>query len=364
MVLQDKFAQVRSILEEHNAVVSPPNSDSVPKPAGWVDIDSFFATLKAMGATTEDRAKDLSYEEIMECFTGESSNIKPKLVAKAIAGVFRERNVANKEEAAPRPVSAKKAGLMSLRELVEALDPEDPTNAVGERLNKIVKNQPFIVFSVGRMVDVETTYKLLQEIKNQYPGRDIIEVNGDVKQVYRLGELPDNYADENPIYHDRPLRPDGTCDQTGRSWEGISLNIRQLIRVIVDEESDCVSLDLTHKLLDMAMGADAAKKLRTRYRHAALKFDELQKTNQLPNLKIVLGNLQKDAGKSPRPLDDGKKVVWVDPRELDHWKKPSKTSPGYIHHQYDMLYRPQEHTYKAIEAGAWYNCVKGKRNND
>lgn len=290
MTLQDKFETVRSILEEHNSVVQPPGTGQNPPPAGWVDTEKFFASLQAMGATTEDRVRGLSYEDI------EALGV-PKLIAKDIAKIFRGDS-ATSETQDKRPVSAKKADRMSVRELIECFDPENADDSVGKRLLSISKGEPFIVFSTARIVDVESTLKLLNEIKLGHKGRTSLDVNGEIKPVYEIGELPDNFADENPLYPNRPLRPDGTCDQTNRSWEGVPLEVRQLIRIVTQGK---VTHDQAHDWLDKALEDDAFKKIRQRHHSAALEFDELKATGKLPTLKIVLG-VEGGGANSPRPF--------------------------------------------------------------
>lgn len=317
MVVQDKLDAVRVLLEEHNAVVQPPGCASNPDPDGYVDIVKFFANLKAIGATTEDRMKGLSWEDILECFP--PSNMKPKLLAKDIAKVFRGNAPVDfgghplkdmfHSDGSPK---SKKADRMSPRELVEALDPENADDAVGKRLATMSKGKPFIVFETGRFVDVDSTHKLLMEVKQGYDGRESLTVNGQVKPVYQLGELPDNFADENPLYPNRPLRPDGTCDQTNRSWEGVPLEMRQLIRVAIMLDGGRVAIEQAHALLDATMVPNAMAEFRLRNHQASIKFDEMQQTGKLPTLKIALGGVEGGAGNSPRPFSEGKKVVWAE----------------------------------------------------
>jgi len=319
MTVQDKHESVRSLLNEHNAAVG--------NNPGSVDIEGFFNNLKGFGATTEDRLKSLSYEDILECLPSTGS-IKPKLIAKDIAKIFRgkEESVANTAE--KRPISSLRADRMTVRELVENFDPENIENPIGKALAGYAKGQPFIVFVSGRTVDVESTFKLLGEVKGGYPGRVDYTVNGVVKRVYRLGELPDNYADENPCYPNRPLRPDGTCDQTGRSWEGVPLEVRQLIRLAIDLKEVELTIDKANDLLDIALNSDAMTRLRSRYRKASVAFDEAAATGKLPLLKIALGG-----SKSKNPFDkEGAKVMWVnapapnanyyrasDPKMIENW---------------------------------------------
>ena len=304
MSIQDKFDAVRVLLEEHNRTLGTVEDKANP-PVGFIDADKLINFLKIAGATTEDRLKGLSYEEIAE-FLPTYEGRKSTIIAKEIGKIFRGKEESSSLSASSerRPIKPAKAEKMTVRELVENFDPENSENAVGKHLAAIAKGQPFIVYVTGRLVDVTATLKLLEEVKQGYPGRDNFKVDETIKRVYRIGELPDNYADENPIYTGRPLRPDGTCDQTNRSWMGVSLGVRQLVKLVVHSLIN-VSINDAHTIMDMAMGEDALNKLKNRYRAAAIKFDELAATGNLPTLKIALGVPLKGAA---RPFEDGAKV--------------------------------------------------------
>ena len=120
-----------------------------------------------------------------------------------------------------------------------------------------------------------------------------------------MGELPDAIADENPLYKGRPLRPDGTCDQTGRSWDGIPIEIRQLIRIAVNTDDLEVSHENAHNIIDVALKPDASTILRQRYQKAAAEFAKLSKTGNLPKLVIPMRALNSGGG----ALRDGKRVI-------------------------------------------------------
>lgn len=311
MSYNDRIEAAHAAIEEHNEAVGGKD-----KP-GYLDPEKFISCVKASGGTNEKRLSALSHEDLLECMPA-VDGIKPRVLAKEIANIFRNSATAQVDE--KRPVSGRKAEKMSARELIEAFDPEDSTNSVGQRLKEMSKNQKFIVYSTGRIVDFDTTFKLLGEIRGGYNGRDDVDVNGEIKKVYRLGELPENYADENPLYPDRPLRPDGTCDQTGRSWEGVDLAVRQLIRVAIDEGELNVDFDVAHKIIDAVLEKTALKKLRQRYRKSAVQFDELAKTGNLPTLKIAVGG-GSGGSESTNPFPAGKQVVWAqDPALTNSYK--------------------------------------------
>lgn len=301
MSYESKLDAALAVVREHNEAVGE------GKP-GYVNPEAFISCVKASGGTNESRLADLSHEDILACIPGDVQNgvtIKPRVLAKQLAQIFRNNKPDAEEK---RPISTKKVEKMTVRELVENFDPEDYSNSIGKRLAEIAKNEPFIVYDNGRVINVEATLKLLLEIKSGYKGREDVDVNGHIKKVYSLGKLPENYADENPLYRDRPLRPDGTCDQTGRSWEGVALSIRQLVRVAMDEGELNVNIETAHNILDMVMEADALGKLRKRYRKSAVQFDELSKTGDLPKLKIELAS---GGIESKSPFADGKRVMWA-----------------------------------------------------
>ncbi len=303
MNVQEMFDAALAVVNEHNSVVGQGNP-------GYLDPKQFTDCIKAAGGTTADRLKSLSYEDILACMP--DAKVKPIVLAKDIAKIFRGREDTAKNE--PRPVSAKKAEKMTLRELVEAYDPEESENPVGKRLKDISRGEKFIVFATGRTLDVDTTLKLLEEVKQGYEGRENIEVNGDIKEVHSVGALPDNFVDENPLYRGRPLRPDGTCDQTNRSWNGVTMRVRQFIRVAMDTgDLKDISFERVHDIMDKVMEGDAFPKLAKRYPGAAVEFKKLESVGKLPTLKLVLKKDKREAGGAKRPFDNAKKVAWIAP---------------------------------------------------
>lgn len=296
MSTDEKFAAVLSVISEHNSVVGGAGK------SGYVDPDSLVSKIKAMGGTSDDRLKRMSYEEIAMCLPS-VDGVQPVVLAKEIASIFRGSDAQDKPTGTA--VGSKKADRMSPSDLVNAFDPEEPSNAVGKRLGSMSRGEKFVVFiEGGRMVDAATTLKLLLEVKAGYPGRDRIQVGQGIRPVYRIGELPDAYADENPLYPGRPLRPDGACDQTGRSWAGIPAEVRQLVYTAVSTGELKVSIDTAHSTIDMALKPDALATLRARYQAAAVKLMELYKVGNPPRLLIPMGS-----GKGGS-LKDGKKVIF------------------------------------------------------
>lgn len=307
---QDKIDAAIALIKLQNDVIGQGK-------AGYIDVEKFTNLLKAYGAVTEDDLKKLSWENILDILNpafDPKPEVLPKLLAEKLANIFRDKTGEYVSEDKKRPVSSKKAERMTPRELVECFDPEESDSPIGMRLKSISRGEPFIVFAQGRLLDIESTFKLLMEVKQGYSGVVTTNVNGNIKPVYKLGQLPDAYAEENPLYPGRPLRPDGTCDQTGRSWAGVDLKIRQFIRLAIEQKVIPQTIDGAHNTLDLALQPDALIKLRQRYAAISVKFDELEQLGQLPRLQISLLT-QKEAQKGvpARPFDDGKRVEWITP---------------------------------------------------
>jgi hypothetical protein len=299
MTIQEMYDTALAVIKEHNSIVGEGHS-------GYINQDKFLVNVKASGGTTLDRLKALSYEDILACMpviVGLEA-VKPIAIAKDIAKIFRGKEETKIEDMNHHKVfSAKKADKMTLLELVQNYDPEED-NAVSKRLKDISRNEPFIVFSSGRTVNVDLTLKLLQEVKQGYEGRKSTDVNGEPQEVYTIGSLPDNFVEENPLYRNRPLRPDGTCDQTGRSWNGVPTNVRQLIRLAIETNELEVSIDKANDVLDLVMADEPWKKLVSRYRKAAIEFKKLDGMGKLPLLKLVLS---KGGCESKNPFQQARK---------------------------------------------------------
>jgi len=303
-----------SLIEDHNSKVKQVFGEELQ-----ISIDLFKSSLLLMGATTEERLSSLSHENILDCLILKSKdpdpcnlykNTKPLLLAKDIAKIFRNKTeTENKNETKKEEVpyiSDKKVKLMTRKSLIENYDVKDLdlTNPISKRLKEISKNKAFIVFQNDGRVNVDASLKLLEEIVLSYPERQFYTEHGEVYNVYKVGEGFELFADENPIYSGRPLRPDGTCDQTGRSYDGVPLEVRKLLKIcVMDRYSNSCNIEQAHQLIDIAISNDAFDKLKYMYPTSYLKYQDYLKNNKLPNLKISL----KDK-KSSNLLSNGRKV--------------------------------------------------------
>jgi len=274
MSYDQKIESARKIIDEHNENVD------TDKKINWND---FLQALKNLGGTAEDTLKAAKWEDIESCGV-------PKMMASRIAHLFRQDSEGNGKKSAY--VSDKKAAMLTVKELVERYNPKDVKNAVGKRLKDLSDKKPFIIFDDNGKIIVDESIKLLEDIQNGLPEVETAFVNGRPLPVYSVGERPDFYADENPVYPGRALRSNETCDQTGRSWQGVPVEIRQLLWLAVEEteELGISTVADAHDMLDKVLFKDMnLESLRGRYPVASKTLDEARKIGRLPLLKIKVG---------------------------------------------------------------------------
>lgn len=271
--MQEKLDRVRSILAEHNLNVE-----------NKIDIDQFFSMLKIMGGTSESRLSSLSWEDISNILPTTEVNgrtIKPMLLAKDICKVFR-----TDAEPTPPRISLSRAKYMDTKELLRAYSQIlkesqvlDPSNEVVKRLREISKDQKCIV-RVNNEVDVETSYMLIVELSRGFKPRDTVMVSGSSYQVYKVGEVAEEYGAENPLYPGEALRPfDESCTHTGFVWKDVPLKTRQILRLAKQlgklDKVDAVRL---HEIVKLP--------LESCYPAAAAEYNQLALSGNLPSLNV------------------------------------------------------------------------------
>lgn len=240
-----------------------------------IDTQKTISNIKYVGGNTIERLKLFSYEELQECFYINGGKRVPKILIKEIARLFRgdEKNI-----------SKKKVSNMSIRELIENFDPSEK-NEVYDRLKKIAGNKKFILYEDNKIV-ADVTEKLLYEIKDGYDSRPYFDYkNGVIHQLYSVDEQPEIVYNENPLYPNRFLRPDFTCDQTGRSWQDVALEVMQLARIIANDNFKVLSIKEANDIIDIVVSNQAFEKLSKLYPNSALAFGKLKKIDKLPSLK-------------------------------------------------------------------------------
>ena len=248
-----------------------------------MDIEQFKSQLVKLGGIDDAVLKLCTAADLQSVGL-------PVLVARQVEAVFKGDSTSSDGY-----VSDKSAARMRWEELLARYNPEED-NAISKKLKEVSSGQPFIVYVDGN-VDVEASTTLLKELKKGFPPRKVYVKDGKPCHICKVGEVLNQLLDENPLYPGRALRPDGTCDQTNRSWAGTTLKVRQLIYLAVARGELKVTLDKAHDVLDIVVGSTddpvVQKILARRYPQSVLDYETAAMSGKLPSLKLSQTKLAK-----------------------------------------------------------------------
>jgi len=264
MSYDDKVAKTQAIIQSHNNV-------SKKK----IEFETFLANLQEAGGTTDEALKMCTWEDL------EKFGL-PTLIAKQVAAAFRSR------EEERKVISEKKTQAMTARELLDHYDPRNWDSFVGKRLKEISAGKRCLVYTEDGALNLETSAKLVDELRDNYPERNEILISDRPYKVYKVGERPDQFAFENPLFPGTLLRPDETCSSTNRSWSGVSEVVRVLLHIAVTKTKELriSDVDSAHTAIDLATSEGAEGKIRRRYIKSSLMYDELKARGGLPTLRL------------------------------------------------------------------------------
>jgi hypothetical protein len=269
----DKLSAALALIDEHNAQIESKEDQ--------IDGAEFEKKLKKLGGTTEANLKECTWEDLENCGL-------PRILARKVAALFRTEVKTQLGEG--DFISEKRAARMAPLYLIQQYKVGESDTPVAKRLIELSKGKAFLVLQ-GGSINVEESHKLLQEIIKGYEEREIVVIDDRPFKPVRIGDKKKEMVDENPIYRGRALRPDGSCDQLNRSWDGVSAVVRQVIYVAINDTREIVvSHTVAHDLLDKALASDSEKTFRQRYPKASTRLDELVEEGKAPTLKIALGS--------------------------------------------------------------------------
>lgn len=308
MSFQDKLNSIVSFFDDYNSSNEDPFK---------VSHDEFCKLIKIQGIIDENDLKNLSYENILEClpvFTVGVKQIKPINLAKNIAKVFR-----GKEEIY---FSTKKVESMSLVELLNNFNPNN-NNIIYKKLLDLSKGKPCIIYNEDNSINTELSLILLEELIKGYNPRDKFIKEDKIYDIYKIGELPSEYVDENPLFPGNPLRPDSSCQFTNVNWKDICYQNRQIVRLLLDNNSDLrkilsnpnnidfIGFNTIKSILEIAKSDFETFKssLIKIHMNTAIEVNRRLKNNiPFPLLKITLKGINPSSCYDKININNGKKV--------------------------------------------------------
>ena len=184
---------------------------------------------------------------------------------------------------------------IAVAQLLEIYDPTLASDPVTAELKRRYKDDAVIAFRSDGKVAVAETAQYLADLEQAFPPCTTLNVDGQLVRLQMVGQKPDTMIDEDPLFPGSPLRNNYSI-VNHRNWIRVTRVNRQFCRIVVERgEIDTSNNEAVLRLIERATGGagnDESCPLATlcdAYPEAELEFRERKQRDELPKLKMVLG---------------------------------------------------------------------------
>ena len=170
--------------------------------------------------------------------------------------------------------------------LIEAYSP-DCSGEILDELKKRADDKAIIAFedeSAGT-VNVDITVELLRQSRRRNTPK-IYKKDGKVYKLYVVGDFPSEIYEESP-FSPGTLLYNGSCDDCGIDFTGVSKEARQFLRVVYNEGVTPKKSDRMAMLGLVTAAKSGIDELKKIFPEVGIVYDDLAKTDELPSLKSV-----------------------------------------------------------------------------
>ena len=192
-------------------------------------------------------------------------------------------------------------------QLLEDYDPKNIHSPITITLKKRYGDTPVIVFKPDSViVDIETTANYIADLDTGYAEEDVIESEGKLVKIYKVGEMPNQTVDEDPLFEGSPLK-NGRSIVNRVNWNKVSKEARQFIRIAIEmnEINTDNKREVRETLKDAVEGID---KLAEIYPEVDLEYRERKTKQELPNLVMSLEDATAERTQNPFNIGRNRRV--------------------------------------------------------
>jgi hypothetical protein len=173
---------------------------------------------------------------------------------------------------------------------LEDYDPKRTDNPITAVLKERFGNSKVIVFKPDSSeVDIEATANYIADLEQGFGEEELVESEGEMVKLYKVGQIPDQVVAEDPIFIGAPLKRDRSI--IGRyNWADVDLESRQFIRLAVEErEIDPEDRRDVREVLKIA--SEGVKALKEEFPEVSVIFREKKNLNKLPSLTMTMNQV-------------------------------------------------------------------------
>lgn len=177
---------------------------------------------------------------------------------------------------------------ISTEQLLEDYNPNKSDHPITLVLKNRFGNKSIIAFKPDSTeVDIEATANYISDLDMGYAEEETIESQGELVRLYKVGEIPSQIIEEDPMFEEYPLKR-GRSTVNRINWADVSIEERQFVRVLVEvdaiDPNDRRDVKDIMEIIDQ-QGIDGLKK---EFPEVALIWKERKNMNSLPNLVMTL----------------------------------------------------------------------------
>jgi len=194
---------------------------------------------------------------------------------------------------------------LGIAELLPYYNPKKQ-NRIFKVLQDMFGDKAVIAFKPdSKEIAIEETSNYITDVQDGLPEEDAIDVDGELVKLFPIGRMPDEVVDEDPLFPGQPLKRDRSIINR-INWSGISKDVRQFVRLLVDSKEidpndrlavrQLIKIDVAEGKCHVIHGIEIFKDI---FPEIYMKYKELKKKDELPKLQLSLDDVN---GKLQNPF--------------------------------------------------------------
>ena len=179
---------------------------------------------------------------------------------------------------------------LGIEELLPYYSPGKP-NRIHQALEKRYgKYGKFIAFRPSSIeVAINETIDYVTDLEQGFDVEESIMVDSELVRLYGVGEVPNNIVNEDPLFPGSPLKRDrSTVNRI--NWKGISQEVRQFMRLLV-EEGEINPSHKSERRAIMELVGMSLDELKETYPETYMAYREKKELDDLPKLRLPVGSM-------------------------------------------------------------------------
>jgi hypothetical protein len=254
-----------------------------------IDVEQFRKVITAAGGTTPEALAEIEVSDLA------SVENLPALIARAVVSTLRGQSTDAGDGASDEPKAITEEQCREADEswLLGRYDWDRPSSFVVAELTRRATQhgQParFIVIDGDGHIHRQASLRLLRELCDGHDAVETTPVNGAPCEVLLLGEKPDEYHHEHPLFPGRVLR--GQVDEQGRDWvNGLKLETRLVLRLAVGTaELPRPTRPEVRRIFDRYQGEEGLSRAHEDFPEATVNHGKRKEAGALPTLRLQIG---------------------------------------------------------------------------